>query len=775
MKRLFSIMAILALFFACPAQAQKVGLVLSGGGAKGLTHVGVIHALEDNGIPIDYITGTSIGAVVGSLYAIGYSPEEMMEFFTSPEFTKYYTGTIDEDNIYYIKKNDPTPEFFNVRTHIRGDSLNFVTSLPTHLINPVYLNLITMEMFCAPVAACEGNFDKLFVPFRCVASNVYAKKPVVFNHGDLATAVKASMAFPFVFKPVDVEGDLVFDGGIYNNFPVDVMTEDFKPDFIVGSNVSQVEERPDPDDIVSQISTLIRNRSQQEPPDSNSILLRFDLSNEVGLLSFNKAWQLHDLGYEATCQAIEKIREHVARSVNTDTLNEKRREWRNALPPVVFRNIFVRGTKSNQRRYLTNEIRPAGHTFFTLDDFRRGYFRLMSDNTITEIRPTVIYRPHDKTFDIDLDVAMDESLMLMLGGAFSTSSINQIYYGIYYNHLGRSSLELQLDGQVGHIYNNVQFMTRVGVPTEVPMSFRMLASYSTIDYHRQDYLFVSSATAAALNRETEAFVKLKCALPFRTQQKAEIGIGYGHIRDRYVPGATIDLNNPVYDSNTYDLLGGSLFFGKNSLNSPWYATRGQSQYLLAQIFTGRNTYAPGFWGSVSEGENVLSQHKSRISWLQILFKDQRYMPLPGKFALGTYFEGFFSSRDFAQTFTATMMQTNFFAPTPTMTFVYNPYFRADKYVAAGLVPIYKLSNVFQLRLEGYVFSPLRPILQASDNTAVYGPYFGRIGHIAELSVVGHFSTVVASAYLHESSSPINPWTAGITVGWQLWGNRFIER
>lgn len=775
MKRLLSILlTTFALGFA-PLQAQKVGLVLSGGGAKGLTHVGVIHALEDNGIPIDYIAGTSIGAVVGSLYAIGYSPEQMMEFFTSPEFTKYYTGNIDEDNIYYIKKNDPTPEFFNVRAHVRGDSLDFATSLPTHLINPIYLNLVTMEMFSAPVAACGGDFDKLFIPFRCVAANVYEKRPVVFRHGDLATAVKASMAFPFVFKPVDVEGNLVFDGGIYNNFPVDIMSEDFHPDFIIGSNVSQTEERPDPDDIVSQISTLIRNRTQHELPDSSSVVLRFDLTNEVGLLSFNKAWQLHDLGYEITCRAIGKIRDRVARHADTDSLNQKRKEWKDALPPVVFRNIFIRGTKSNQRRYLSSEIRPAGHTFFTLDDFRRGYFRLMSDNTITEIRPTAIYRPHDRTFDLDLDVSMDESLMLMLGGAFSTSSINQIYYGVYYNLLGRSSLELQLDGQVGHIYNNVQFMTRVGVPSEVPLSFRMLASYSTIDYHRQDYLFLSSTASAALNRETEAFVKLKCALPFMTRQKAEIGIGYGHLQDRYVPGATIDLNNPVYDSNTYDLLGGSLFFGKNSLNSPWYASKGQSQYLLAQIFTGRDTYAPGYWGRMSDTESGQADISSKISWMQILFKDQRYTPLSGKFFLGTYAEGFFSSRDFAPTYTATLMQTGFFTPTPTMTFVYDPFFRADKYAAAGLIPLFKLNNTIQIRLEGYAFMPLRPILQANDNTAMYGSYFSRIGHVAELSVVGQFSTIVAAAFLHHSSSPINPWTAGITVGWQLWGNRFIER
>lgn len=92
------------------ANAQSVGLVLSGGGAKGITHIGIIQALEENDIPIDYITGTSIGAIVGALYAMGYTPLEMLDLISSKEFQQCYTGEVDKDNIYYIKQNDPTPK-----------------------------------------------------------------------------------------------------------------------------------------------------------------------------------------------------------------------------------------------------------------------------------------------------------------------------------------------------------------------------------------------------------------------------------------------------------------------------------------------------------------------------------------------------------------------------------------------------------------------------------------------------------------------------------------
>ena len=158
-----------------------------------------------------------------------------------------------------------------------------------------------------------------------------------------------------------------------------------------------------------------------------------------------------------------------------------------------------------------------------------------------------------------------------------------------------------------------------------------------------------------------------------------------------------------------------------------------------------------------------------------MFKDQRYLPLSKKITLGTYAEAFYSSRNLTQDFTATMMQANAFTPTASSTFTYNSYFRSNKYVAAGLIPIYNLSSIVSVRLEGYAFLPLRPILQDSNYRPYYGSYFSRLGHMEELSVVGRFSTIVASAYLSHNSSPLNPWGIGITVGWQLFNTRFIER
>lgn len=151
MKKIF-LLTILFLFTFHILSAQRIGLVLSGGGVKGAAHIGVIKALEEHDIPIDYITGTSIGAVIGGLYAIGYSPEEMLELILSDEFGYWQTGTVENEYIYYFKKPDPTPEIAHFSIDI-SDSLHIRTNiLPRSLINPIQMNQAFMGLFASTSA-----------------------------------------------------------------------------------------------------------------------------------------------------------------------------------------------------------------------------------------------------------------------------------------------------------------------------------------------------------------------------------------------------------------------------------------------------------------------------------------------------------------------------------------------------------------------------------------------------------------------------------------------
>ena len=218
MKRL-----LMTLFFLFPlaAGAQRVGLVLSGGGAKGLYHIGVIRALEENNIPIDYVSGTSMGSIIGGLYAIGYTPEEMANEFLSEKIKYWITGRIEKDHQYYFKQMHQSAAMLNLRLNFKNK--RHVARLPSNLVSTSQLDMAFIEYFSAATVGCGGDFDRLFVPFRCVASDAIGRQEVIYRKGDLGRAIRTSMSIPLVFKPNRTDSKLLYDCGIFNKYPRQVL------------------------------------------------------------------------------------------------------------------------------------------------------------------------------------------------------------------------------------------------------------------------------------------------------------------------------------------------------------------------------------------------------------------------------------------------------------------------------------------------------------------------------------------------------------------------
>ena len=764
MKR-YLLLLVLALCCFHIAQAQKVGLVLSGGGAKGMTHIGIIRALEENNIPIDYIAGTSMGAIVGSLYAMGYSPDDMEALLRSPDFKRWYSGQVEPQYEYYFKKGRPTPEFLNIRFAFRDSLRAKSLRLPTSMVNPIQMNLVFVELFARSTAACHGNFDDLFVPFRCIASDVYNKKPLVMRNGDLGDAVRASMSFPFVFKPIEIDSILAYDGGIYNNFPTDVMREDFHPDVIIGSVVAANPSKPNENDLMSQIENMVMQKTDYSIPDSLGIVMTFKY-DDVSLLDFDRLDELHDIGYNRTMSIMDSIKNRIHRRVNADNVRLRRMVYRSNLPQFRFRDIYIEGAKAQQQAYIKKEFHDDPHEVFTYEDLKRGYFRLLADNMISEIIPHAVYDPQTDLYSLRLKVKMEDNFSVRIGGSVSTTSSNQIYLGVGYQNLNYYSKEVTIDGQIGKIYNNAQFMARFDLPTRVPTSYRLIGSISTFDYYKKDKLF-SRHDIPSFNSKDERFLKLMVSLPFLANKRAEFSFGIGKLEDNYFQSNVIDFEKDRSDQSMYRLLGGAIGFYGSTLNARQYATKGYYEKLIAQIFTGKEKFIPG-------NSPETATWKERQSWLQISYMKEAYHTMSPKFTLGWMAEAVYSSKNFSENYTATMMQACDFSPTPHSELMYNEAFRANQYIAAGIKPIYVLNDMFQVRTEFYGFVPIFPIKKNSFNKAYYGKVFSRFEYLGELSVVCHLPFGAISAYVNHYSSPRKEWNVGITLGWQLFNYRFIE-
>lgn len=764
MKR-YLLLLVLALCCFHIAQAQKVGLVLSGGGAKGMTHIGIIRALEENNIPIDYIAGTSMGAIVGSLYAMGYSPDDMEALLRSPDFKRWYSGQVEPQYEYYFKKGRPTPEFLNIRFAFRDSLRAKSLRLPTSMVNPIQMNLVFVELFARSTAACHGNFDDLFVPFRCIASDVYNKKPLVMRNGDLGDAVRASMSFPFVFKPIEIDSILAYDGGIYNNFPTDVMREDFHPDVIIGSVVAANPSKPNENDLMSQIENMVMQKTDYSIPDSLGIVMTFKY-DDVSLLDFDRLDELHDIGYNRTMSIMDSIKNRIHRRVNADNVRLRRMVYRSNLPQFRFRDIYIEGANAQQQAYIKKEFHDDPHEVFTYEDLKRGYFRLLADNMISEIIPHAVYDPQTDLYSLRLKVKMEDNFSVRIGGSVSTTSSNQIYLGVGYQNLNYYSKEVTIDGQIGKIYNNAQFMARFDLPTRVPTSYRLIGSISTFDYYKKDKLF-SRHDIPSFNSKDERFLKLMVSLPFLANKRAEFSFGIGKLEDNYFQSNVIDFEKDRSDQSMYRLLGGAIGFYGSTLNARQYATKGYYEKLIAQIFTGKEKFIPG-------NSPETATWKERQSWLQISYMKETYHTMSPKFTLGWMAEAVYSSKNFSENYTATMMQACDFSPTPHSELMYNEAFRANQYIAAGIKPIYVLNDMFQVRTEFYGFVPIFPIKKNSFNKAYYGKVFSRFEYLGELSVVCHLPFGAISAYVNHYSSPRKEWNVGITLGWQLFNYRFIE-
>lgn len=238
MKLKVFLASLLFLFNTSICPAQKIGLVLGGGGAKGAAHVGALKVIEEAGIHVDYIAGTSIGAIVGGLYATGYTSDELEQLFCQQEWLSLLTDRDDElVNVPYRMKN----------------GIVYLFGFPVYDTQKTSIGLLRgerIEQVLDSMMGCRGlnEFGELKIPFRCVATEFRNANEVVLSSGMPAEAMRASMAIPGVFKPVRIDGRLLVDGGMMNNLPVDVVRQ-MGADVVIAIDLQQNKEEANGTDL----------------------------------------------------------------------------------------------------------------------------------------------------------------------------------------------------------------------------------------------------------------------------------------------------------------------------------------------------------------------------------------------------------------------------------------------------------------------------------------------------------------------------------------------
>ena len=719
---------VLMLAFTLPASGQKVGVVMSGGGAKGLYHIGVLEALETYGIPIDYVAGTSMGSIIAAMYAAGYSPAEMRSIVSSGVVREWVSGRIDP-NVYmpYYRQIASNPAFVNLRVDVEDPAgARFV--VPTNLISSTQIDMALTELFAAASTAAEGDFNRLMVPFLCVASDMNHRGPAVMRRGDLSEAVRSSMSIPLVFKPMTIDSMLLYDGGIYDNFPWKPLDEAFSPDLIIGSICTSGNTPPsEQNNLLDQAFLLAMHDSDYTLPEGRSVTIRRAVG--VNMLDFDQAEAIMDAGYEDAIAAMPQLLERIPVGDRRDSawFADRRAAFRKRCPPLVFDNYDLKGLKPAQKAYVRDLLqvdpRLAGRQqVMDFAQLRTNLYRLLSVGDFSMDFPKARYDSLSGRYTFVARFNTRPTFKLTFGGNVSSTAFNQAYVGISYRRVGRVSQQLGADLYLGPLYTWGVLGGRTDFYAIEPLFIDYSYNFSVSNFRHGYFGNVARITNAEQVKSSESFASLGIGMPLTHRSVFVLRANGGHVNYRY---DSDDLFADDTDHSRFSFFGLRAGLARNTLDKFLYPRRGSELYLSAIYIDGRDKYEP------YNAEDFIS--RERRQWFGGRFTWNKFFDMPqcDWFSFGLNVDAVYTNHPSFSTRTATLMSMPEYAPIQHARMVFMPDYRADRFVAGGVMPTFDLMPDFFFRTGFYT------LFRNKRDFNPLGVPDERWHYIAEASLVYH--------------------------------------
>jgi NTE family protein len=470
MKKIFLLFLFMLLQVANTQERPKVGLVLSGGGAKGFAHIGVLKELEKANVQIDYIGGTSMGAIIGGMYASGYSADQIEKFIREIDFLSVIQDNVPREETPYFEK------VFLGKTAVTLPVKNGNIGLPLGLSKGQnVLNLLTEIL--SPVDD-KTDFSRLPIPFFCIGTDIESGKEVLIEEGSLPLALRASASFPTLLNPVEVKGRLIVDGGVANNFPVDRMREKGM-DIIIGVNVQGTllkrNELTSVASLLSQIVNFQMYRKSDEQVKSLDIHIHPAIS-EYTVVSFDDK------------EAILKEGNRKAKQFRSVFLEIAKKQGN----PKLERHIIQ--SKPRNKRFLIDRIILRGNTNYT-QDYVLGKLRLKEGDSVSykEISQKINALTATKNFqrvDYSLEKSFDGKKLEIIVKENDIKTFLSL--GLHYDQLYKTGVllnynhkklffkndELSFDVVVG---DNVRYDLQYLIDNGYLMSFGVGSRYNSFD------------------------------------------------------------------------------------------------------------------------------------------------------------------------------------------------------------------------------------------------------------------------------------------------------
>jgi len=563
----------------------KIGLVLSGGGAKGTAHIGVLKVLEENNIPVDYIAGTSIGAYVAGMYALGYSATEIEKIMMTESWSDGYSDTIPRESLSY--RNKQHRDRFNIPVNMgySDDEMK----MPNGLLRGQTMS--TLLQRSTGLVHQFRHFDELAIPYRAVATDLETSRAVIINNGSVVKAMQASATVPGALQPVQYEGKLLVDGGIANNMPIDVvmgMGADIIIAVDIGSSLVKKAELNSTIAVLNQLSTMLTNASSERQKlllGKGDILIRPDVG-EMSTTDFSIMPQAYALGVSAALEHIELLKTlSVSDTQYANYLQAKKQRskaWVNEVDHPLVDIVF-----NNESRVSESLLREA--------------FGINSGEVVSTER---LEKGIANVYALDKFELVDAEFAETEQGRVLTLNTKAKSWGPNYFQLGFSwEDDFSLDSVVSlDLAYTLTDITDSGGEwrNELRLGFeKLIASefYLPLDY---DQAFFTRAKLAYELKDWDFYEQnAKTFQISQTQYRADIGIGYNYVKEGMLElGITGEKgaleNKAVFEEELkYDSYGAYLKFGFDDLNSINFPTSG-NRFTLNLYY--RNESAPDLLG-----------------------------------------------------------------------------------------------------------------------------------------------------------------------------------
>ena len=708
------------------ARPRSVGVVMSGGGAKGLYHIGVLEALEENGVPIDYVAGTSMGSIIAAMYAAGYSPAQMREIVASGVVKEWVSGRIDPRYTPYYQQIGHNPSFISVRLNLGNSGKRFRV---TNLISSTPIEMALTELFAPASAAAGGDFDRLMVPFLCVSSDMNAREPVVMRNGDLCEAVRSSMSIPLVFKPMKVDSMLLYDGGIYDNFPWRPLDVGFRPDLIVGSICTAGNTPPGEDiNILDQAFMLAMHDTDYDLPKGRSVTVRRAV--DVNMLDFDSAVAVMDAGYEDAMAVMPQILERVSERWSPRRYAERREEFRAKCPPLVFNDYKLEGLSSAPEAYIRDFVKvdrrtPGRQRPMGFSELRDNLYAVLADGDFTMDFPHVTYDTVTERYSFRAKFHTKPNFKITIGGNVSSTAFNQAYIGVNYQTIGRVGQQLGADLYLGPIYTWGTIGGRTDFYMWKPVFLDYSYNFAVRNFRHGSFGNVTKIDNTRQVKNSESFFSVAAGMPLAHRGVFLIRANGGHVNYRY---DSDELFADDTDHSRYSFFGIKAELARNTLDKFLYPRRGSDLKLSGIFVTGRDKYEP------FDAKKFLS--RTPRQWFGARFTWDKYFDMPGCswLSLGLNVDGVITNHPEFTTEGATVMSMPAYEPVPHAQMIYMPDFRGRRFAAGGIMPTFDLMHNFFLRTGFYaMFREKRSFVPG-----VSGPVEDKRWHyIAEASLVYH--------------------------------------